>query len=234
MGLENKRVVVIGGTSGIGVATARAAAEDGATVVVASSTRDRVTWALSTLPAGCEGRVLDVGDEAGVIEFFDDIGDFDHLVHTAGRGPALEGSRSVADHLAARLAALQFVVEHSIRHIAATGSITLTSGQLSTRPQKGMATASAVASAIEGLTRALAVQFAPVRVNAVAPGIIRTAMWDVVPPDQRETLFADMGTRLLTGCVGEPEDVAEAHLFLMRSNFVTGTIVAVDGGNQLV
>lgn len=108
-------------------------------------------------------------------------------------------------------------------------AIVLTSGTIGVRPTPGAALAASGAAAIEGLARGLAVELAPVRVNAVRPGAIRTPMWDRIPGPQREALFTTLAGRTLTKAIGEPGEIAAAHLFLMENPFVTGTVLTVDG-----
>ena len=84
MSLTNRRVVIIGGSSGMGLATARAAAAAGAVVTIASSNKDRLDAALAELPGTCDAEVIDTRDEASVAGLFDKIGSLDHLVYTAG------------------------------------------------------------------------------------------------------------------------------------------------------
>jgi NAD(P)-dependent dehydrogenase (short-subunit alcohol dehydrogenase family) len=106
----------------------------------------------------------------------------------------------------------------------------LTSGTVAVRPAPGAALAAGGAAAIEGLTRGLAAELAPIRVNAVRPGAIRTPLWDAVPEPQRAALFAALADRTLTKSVGEADQIAAAHLYLMENRFVTGTVLTVDGG----
>ena len=106
----------------------------------------------------------------------------------------------------------------------------LTAGTIGVRPTPGAALAASRAGAIEGLTRGLAVELAPIRVNAVRPGVIRTPMWDRIPEPQREALFATLAGRTLTKAVGEADQIAATHLYLMENRFVTGTVLTVDGG----
>ena len=109
----------------------------------------------------------------------------------------------------------------------------LTSGTIGVRPTPGAALAAGGAGAIEGLTRGLAVELAPVRVNAVRPGAIRTPMWDRIPEPQREALFTTLAGRTLTKTIGAADEIAATHLFLMENHFVTGTVLTVDGGSVL-
>jgi NAD(P)-dependent dehydrogenase (short-subunit alcohol dehydrogenase family) len=233
--MTDQRIVIIGGTSGLGFATARAASAEGAAVVVASSSEASVDRALKNLPDGTEGGAVDVTDEAAVRDFFDRIGAFDHLVYTAGE-PVLNASLAHTEIGTARrffdiryFGALT-AAKYGAPHVRPGGSIVLTSGIASTRPQGGTAIVSSVVAAIEGLTRALALELAPIRVNAVVPSIIRTEMWGEDP----EELYAAVAASLPLRRVGEPEDVADAYLYLMRNKHTTGTLLTVDGGAILV
>jgi NAD(P)-dependent dehydrogenase (short-subunit alcohol dehydrogenase family) len=235
MTLTDQRVVVIGGSSGMGLATARSAARDGAAVTVVSSRPERVDAAVAELPAGCEGAVLDVRHEDAVAGFFERVGELDHLVFTAGDSftprPLTEMSPAEARAvLEVRFWGAVAVIRSSVPHIRPGGSIALTTGTVGRRPVPGAALAAAGAAAAEGLVRGLAAELSPVRVNAVRAGAIHTPLWDGVPEPQREALFARLAGRTLLGAIGEPEEIALAHLYLMQNRYVTGTVLTVDGG----
>jgi NAD(P)-dependent dehydrogenase (short-subunit alcohol dehydrogenase family) len=239
MDLNGKRVVVLGGTSGIGLAVAEAAARAGATPVVASSNPARVQAALAGLPEGTEGHTLDLLDEGAVRDFFARIGAFDHLVYTAGEalqiGPlaetALAGARTFFE---LRYWGALTAAKYGTPLIRPGGSIVFTSGIAGARPQAGWALGASICSAMEGLTRALAVELSPLRVNLVSPGFVRTPLWSNISEEQREAMYAAAGARLPVGRVGEAEELAEAYLFLMRQGFATGQTFVVDGGGVLV
>ena len=235
MTLDGQKIVVIGGSSGMGLATARAAALDGAEVTIASSRQDRVDAALDELPAGCVGTALDVRDEVAVASLFERLGEMDHLAFTAGDAftprPLADIELSDAHSmLDVRFWGAVTVVKYAAPQIRAGGSVGLTTGTVGQRPVPGAAIAAAGAGATEGLVRGLAVELAPVRVNAVRAGAVRTPMWDRIPEAQRELLFARLAQGTLTGTVGEPEQLAAAHLYLMQNEYVTGTVLTVDGG----
>ncbi len=236
MSLHDQRVVIIGGSSGMGLATAGAAAAAGAAVTIASSDQARLDVALATLPSDCEGVVVDVRSEADLDRLFSQVGELDHLVYTAahpfGQRPflelTLERARQVFEvtYWGAVAAVLRAAPQ-----IRSGGSVVLTSGTIGVRPTPGAALAASGVSAMEGLTRGLAVELSPVRVNAVRPGVIRTPMWNQIPEPNRTALFASLAEeRMLTNEIGEADDIAATHLYLMNNRFVTGTVITVDGG----
>lgn len=239
MSLTDHRVLVIGGSSGMGLATARAAAQAGAIVTITSTAADRLDAALAALPHGCAGEVVDLRDDDAIANLFDHVGELHHLVITAGDAvrPSPLAGTPVAE--LRRLLDVRFwgtvaAIQHALPHLVPDGSITLTSGTIAARPAPGSAVMAAGAAAIEGLTRGLAVELAPVRVNAVRPGVVRTPMWDAVPDEQRTAVFESLAARTLVGAVGTAEQIAAAHVYLMENDFVTGTVLTLDGGALLV
>lgn len=239
MTLEGTKVVIIGGTSGIGFATAAAAAQAGAVVVIASSSQARVDSALHQLPDRVEGHVVDASDEQALADLFENVGEFDHLVFTAGEplAPAELGALDLSDargFFEIRYWGGLAAAKHASRRIRPGGSIILSSGGAGARPAPGLSIPASVCGAVEALTRALAVELAPLRVSAVAPGVVRTEMWNPIPEDHRETFYQEAAGAMLTGRIGEPQEIAQAHLYLMQNDFVTGTVMTIDGGAALV
>ena len=238
-GLKDKRVVVLGGSSGIGLAVAKQAASQGASVVIASSSAERVEKAVESIGGDAQGQAVDVSDERAVATFFSKLGTFDHLVFTAGDSLHLH-DLAVTDLQQARHAfELRYwsalaAVKYGSPYIRKEGSIVLTTGIAGQRPQKGWVIAASVCGTIEALTRALAVELAPIRVNAVSPGVVRTNLWQSMGAPERERLFESVGKSLPVGRVGEAHDVAQAYLFLMQEGFSTGQTIVVDGGTVLV
>ncbi len=239
MNFHGKRIVLLGGTSGFGLATAEAAAREGAAVVVASSRQERVDQALARLPQGSEGFALDLASEEQICQFFERIGPFDHLVFTAGEALRLGELESVPLQEAKQFFEVRYwgafmAAKYGSRQIRPGGSITLTSGIVGRRPWKGWSVAASIVGAVEGLTRALAVELAPIRVNAVCAGMVKTELWRTIPEADREAMFHQRGSQLPVGRVGEPDDLAQAYLYLMRESFSTGQVIVVDGGAVLV
>jgi NAD(P)-dependent dehydrogenase (short-subunit alcohol dehydrogenase family) len=220
------RLLVIGGSSGIGLATARRAVEAGWDVVVASRDPERADVAAQKL-------ALDVTDDAAVRKELADLGPLDHLVSsTVARAGGLAKE---LDLDAARLA-FETKLWGPLRAIQAAEvrrSIVLLSGVAASTPMRGASSTAAVNGAVEALVRTLAVELAPVRVNAVSPGVIDTPTWATMPADQRETLFSRLAEALPAGRIGAPEDIADGIWHLLTNEFVTGTVLHVDGGHRL-
>ena len=235
--LRGGRVVIIGGSSGIGQAVAQAAIDAGAEVVIGSSQAENVEAAVARLGVAASGHAVDVGDESAVAGFFQRAGAFDHLVYTAGdwnrsgRGPLGEVDLTAAGAMfKVRFWGAIYAVKHAQPTIRAGGSITLTNGMIAHRPSRGSALGTAMAGSIEHLTRGLAVELAPLRVNCVCPGMIRTDVWNSIPQADREARFEQMTKRQLIPRIGEPGEVAQAYLYLMRGAYTTGQVLQVDGG----
>lgn len=237
--LSGKKVILLGGTSGFGLETAIAAANEGASVVVVSSSQQKVDEALAVLPEGNKGFTADLGDEKQVEQLFKKTGPFDHLIFTAGDSLKFSELHELDIDDAKQSINLRFwgaimAVKHGAPQIRKGGSITLTTGALGRRPRKGALVIAGMASAIEGLTRALAIELAPIRVNAVCAGTVKTNLLSNMPEAEREAFFNRVGSKLLTGKVGNTKDLAEAYLYLMRGSFTTGQIIVADGGSLLV
>ena len=238
--LTGKTVVVLGGSSGIGLATAKAAAAAGANVIIASSNQQRIDNALKALPPHSKGYAVNLTDEKQVADLFGKIGSIDHLVFTAGENlkiAALEeiGVADARDFFNLRYWGAFMAVKYAAPHMSTTGSIVLTSGIAAHRPPgKGWALGASICSAMEGFARALAVELAPIRVNIVSPGFVRTNLWDNIAAPERENLYNTVGNSLLVKRVGQAEDIAPTYLYLMQQPFSTGQCIVADGGGMLV
>jgi len=238
-GLKGKKVVVLGGSSGIGLEVSRQAEQLGAQVVIASSSAERVKQAVAEIGGKTTGQALDLFDEAAIEKFFEDLGPIDQLVYTAADSLHVS-DLATTDLKAARKAfELRFwsvlaAVKYATPHIRKGGAITLTTGIYGQRPVKGIPIVASIATMLEGLTRALAIDLAPIRVNCVSPGVVRTKLWDSMPEEQREAFFEATGKQMLVGRVGEPEEIAQTYLYLMQQGYSTGQTVIVDGGTSLV
>ena len=239
MSLKDKRIAIVGGGSGIGYAVAEACIADGAQVTIASSNLSRVQASAAKLGAGTRAAQMDVTKEPSVAAFFESAA-FDHIVTTAGdwNGPRrvriaeldIEAAKSI---FAVRFWGALTIAKYGASKLAPGGSLTFTDGMVAHKPTKGSFVSTAMAGATEHLTRALAVELAPLRVNAVCPGLIRTGVWDSIPEDRRETQLAEMTKTQLVPRVGTPAEAAQAYLYLMRGGYTTGQVLYVEGGTAL-
>ena len=238
-GFENKRVVILGGSSGIGLAVAEQAESQGAKVVIASSNSERVENALQSLGRNAQGHTVDLSDERAIETLFGSLGMFDHLVFTAGDRLLLENLADTDLKQARQAFELRYwaalaAVKYASKNIRKGGSIVLTTGVAGQRPHKGWVVVASVCGTIEALTRALALELAPIRVNAVSPEMVRTNLWQNMTEPERERLYESVGNNLPVGRVGEAHDIAQAYLFLMQEEFSTGQTLVIDGGTVLV
>jgi NAD(P)-dependent dehydrogenase (short-subunit alcohol dehydrogenase family) len=238
-------IVVIGGSSGIGLAVARRSLDDGATVVIAGRSQQRLDAARADLdrtgpPAGrLSAHPVDIGDPAQVTRLFDRVGTLSHLVVTAADlpyGPVVSLSEdSMVRAVRSKILGPLFAAQQAAPRITKPGSITFTSGIAASRPAPGGALAATVNGALESMVLALALELAPIRVNAVSPGWVDTPVWDrLATPDVKNARMADLAARLPARRLGRPEDIANAVAFLIADNFVTGTVLHAEGAQVLV
>jgi NAD(P)-dependent dehydrogenase (short-subunit alcohol dehydrogenase family) len=236
--LEGARILVVGGGSGIGFAVAQAGKAEGAHVTIASTNTEKLKSAAERL-GGAEIVALDITDEHAVADYFGSSRPFDHIVTTAGdwgkarRGPFVDMDLADAETLfKVRFWGAAILAKHGAKKVSAGGSITLTSGMSAFRPQKGSVMATAMAGSIAHLTYGLAVELAPVRVNAVLPGGVATEIFLGLPDDLRKTEEARFERQPLPR-IAQPGEVAEAYLYLMKGGYTTGQVLQVDGGGAL-
>lgn len=231
--MNGQKVVVFGGGSGAGLAAAKLLASKGAEVIVTGRNLDKMAAARKE---GLTAKAVDGKDLRAVRAFFEEVGPFDHLVITAGQ--TNRGGSFVDDITDESFRATfdgKFWVQVNAAHAAARtikkgGSITFFSGGANRRALRGMTNIAAVNAAIDGIVPTLAVELAPTRVNAISPGTLRTSYWTGVPEEQLEQIFDRTAKALPAGRVGSPDDIANAVLFLVTTSFVTGAVLAVDGG----
>jgi len=234
--LNNARFLVVGGSSGIGLATAEAAVGAGASVTIASRSKTKLDAALARLGDSARAVLLDTADYAAIERYFAAEVAWDHIVVSAAQtlaGPVR--TLPLADAKAAMESKFwgSYRVARAAK-ISEGGSLTFVSGFLSVRPSATSVLQGAINAALEALARGLALELAPIRVNTVSPGLIATPLWSGMADDKRQAMFAGAAQRLPARRVGDAEDIANAVLFLVKTSFATGSTVRVDGGGAIV
>ncbi|HFQ5373354.1 TPA: SDR family oxidoreductase [Vibrio vulnificus] len=221
MGSDKTVYVVLGGTSGIGAELAKQLESDHTIVHVAS----RQTG-------------LDISDEKSVYHYFETIGAFDHLIITAGSyapaGKVVDVEVTQAKYaFDTKFWGAVLAAKHGARYLKQGGSITLTSGMLSRKVVANTYVKAAINAAIEATTKVLAKELAPIRVNAISPGLTKTEAYKGMNADDRDAMYQRTQSHLPVGKVGEASDIAMAYLFAIQNSYMTGTVIDVDGGALL-
>ena len=229
---ENKKIVIVGGGSGIGFFVAQKAMSAGAQVVIASRSQERLDAAAKRLGGEhIRAEVVDASDDQSVADFFRRVGEFDHLAATIK--PHLPSGRFLENNVASAIAAFDAkfwgqyrLAKHGVQYIRQNGSITFTSGIASRRGYLGYSAVSAMNAATEALSKAIAIELAPIRVNTVCPGFV-----DTEPPTPgRAQHIKVLSPTLPLNCPGIASEIADAYLYLFANSYSTGTVVVVDGG----
>lgn len=229
--LTNRKIIVVGGSSGIGFAVASKASQAGAEVVIASRSAEKLQAAASKLGKHVRAQVLDATDEHATTAFFRHVGSFDHLVISIK--PSIPTGHFLENEMAAVGAAFDAkfwgqyrLVKHGAPHIRPGGSIIFTSGIASRRSYPGYSAVSAMNAAVEALCKAVAAELAPIRVNCVCPGFV-----DSEPSNSKRALHVrTLAPNLPLDRLGVASEIADTYLYLLTSPYSTGTVVVVDGG----
>ncbi len=236
--MQGETVIVFGGSSGIGEATAKELEAAGASVTIVARDVARLSSACARIGGAVKTASVDATDRAAVERFFEGVEPFEHLVlcQSGGKGGGAFPSLDLADlqsGLEGKLFAQLEVAQASLRKLTPGGSLTFVSAGSARAAIPGTSGLAAINGAIEAMVPTLAKELAPLRVNAVSPGVIDTPWWSRMPAEAKAKIFRQMAAELPVGRVGRPEDVARAIVFLIQDTFVTGTVLPIDGGAHL-
>jgi NAD(P)-dependent dehydrogenase (short-subunit alcohol dehydrogenase family) len=230
--LNGKTVIVIGGSSGIGAAVAKAAAARGAHVVMAGRRL------VSGVENGVRSEPVDVTDATSLQRLFESVGRFDHLVYTSG--PSVRAKTLVETDLTeaqenfdVKLWGALRAIQRALPYLDEHASISLTSGQLGRKLASGQFIKTGINAATEALGKQLAKELAPCRVNVISPGVIDTPAYAGLAEEQRLAMFAKAGGALPVGRVGQADEVAAGYVLAMENGFMTGAVIDIDGGGLL-
>lgn len=241
MGITGQRALIVGGSSGIGEAIAARFAAEGAEVVIAGRSAERLAAAADKLAAAgtpVTWRALDATAPDRLAEFFADSACYDHLVLTlsgrTGAGPfATLDLGELRGGFEAKTYPQLAVVQAALPRLSRTASVTFLSAASARAALPGTAGLAAINGAIEAAVPPLAAELAPIRVNAISPGMIETPWWDGVPAQARAEMFASHAAGLPVGRLGRPEEVAELAVTVAGNGFMTGSVIECGGGVQL-
>ena len=232
--LDGATVLVIGGGSGMGLGIAQAAASEGAIVVVAGSSPEKLVTAVQSIGGQARSELVDITDESSVGSLFDKIGEFNHLAITASPGSRSDfRTQSVAEahgYMEGKFWGTYRAAWHAAQRINKAGSMIFLTGGYVVRPAPGSAVVTSAYGAVEGLTRALAIELAPIRINAIRPGMIDTPIWSYLSEADREKVYAEAARKAVVGRIGTPSDIGSAAVYLLTNGFITGTVLDVEGG----
>ncbi|HEY4332993.1 MAG TPA: SDR family oxidoreductase [Ilumatobacteraceae bacterium] len=238
LSLDGAHVVVLGGSSGMGLATARMAREAGAHVTIVGRDRDRLAAAHASLGDGVRAVAADVADRDALAAAFEGMDRVDHVANLAGEQPAAPVSSTPRDLMAraidVRVWAAYNACALALPMMNPEGSFTFCSGLSAYRPRAGRSSGAVATGAVEALTRALAVELGPIRVNAICPGPIDTPVLDRAFGANKVEALRPVTDKLPVPRLGTSDEVADAICFLMRNTYVTGITLHVDGGALLV
>ncbi|MBE9036363.1 SDR family oxidoreductase [aff. Roholtiella sp. LEGE 12411] len=241
--LSGKKVVIIGTSSGLDLAIAQKMVEVGAKVVLSHSSQEKLNQAIALISGEIEVKTVDVSNENSVNAFFEQIGNFDHLIVTAmgdrnmPRSLLAEMTTQTAQGAMEKFWRTFFAVRASLKNIATDGSITLTSSVSIFKSSKlgGISAIAAANGAVSVFGRSLALEIAPIRVNVIAPGLIEdTSIWSSQSESERSDLTKWAEAALPVQHLGKPEEQAQAVLSLIANSYITGAILPVDGGVTLL
>jgi NAD(P)-dependent dehydrogenase (short-subunit alcohol dehydrogenase family) len=233
--LASKSVLIVGGSSGIGAATAKAFTDLGCKVTIASRDQRKLDETVKEIGATVHTAVLDITNDDAVSAFFTRVGTFDHVVISAAQtSTGAVGSLALNDAYAAMNSKFwgAYRIARAVR-INEGGSLTFISGFLSVRPSKSSVLQGAINAALEALARGLALELSPIRVNTVSPGLIATPLWSKLDASARDAMYEGAAARLPARRVGRPEDIANAVVYLATTPYATGSTVLVDGGGAI-
>jgi NAD(P)-dependent dehydrogenase (short-subunit alcohol dehydrogenase family) len=234
MQFKDKKIVIIGGSSGIGFAIAKAAIHDGANVIIASRSAAKLAKAKAALNNAVETYQLDLLQEKSIKAFFEHVGPFDHL-----QLPGSEVRFGNIDSLSTEDAKYSFdskfwgpyeAIKLARKFLSKSGSITLYSGAASQKPTKDSTILTALNAAVEALSRALAIALVPIRVNVISPGITMTPLFEDMGKEQVEKIFEAYKPSLLVERFATADEIAKTAIYLMSNDYVTGSLNLVDGG----
>jgi NAD(P)-dependent dehydrogenase (short-subunit alcohol dehydrogenase family) len=238
MSLAQQRILIIGGSNGMGLAAARQLAALQAEVLIVGRSQEKLDKALSGIDGRIAGYVADFTDAGALNALFQRIGRIDHLVLAASANAAWGPFSSITasmlrSALEGKLLGYWQALQAALPHLRRDGSVVMLSGAASRTAMPGTAGLAAVNGAITQMAQTLARELAPLRVNVVSPGLVDTPAYDGLPAEAKEGMFAGAAKSLPVGRTGTSDDIAQAIVYLLANGFTTGAVLDVDGGARM-
>ena len=238
MNLKDREIVVVGGSSGMGLATAKLCAARGALVTIAARNPDKLARAAEEIGNGCRTAVLDMTDEQKAADYFGSLERLDHLL-LIGAGPAAWGplgevkSEALLSAFQTKLLGYFKCAKHAAGMIPPNGSILFTMGAAARAAMPGTAGLAAINGGIAAMARTLAKELAPVRVNVISPGLVDTPAYSWMNENDRQRFYQKIASSIPVGRIGSVDDIAAMAVAVTENGFMTGAIIDVDGGAGL-
>ncbi|MEW9699803.1 SDR family oxidoreductase [Paenibacillus sp. SI8] len=236
--LKDQRIIIMGGTSGMGLASAHKLVNFGAEVIITGRDPIKLEAALQELGPLAKGETLDAASPEDLAAFFERQGSFDHLVIAVSGAKGAGNFRDLSlselrDGFEAKFWPQITSAQLSLQTLKSNGSITFITAISARNVSPGISGLAAINGGLEAMVPNLALELAPIRVNAISPGVVNTSWWNWLPEEHRSAAFLQFAENTPMGRVGEPEDIAKAVHYLVDNTFVTGSVLEVDGGLRL-
>ena len=239
MKIKNSKILIIGGSSGLGLGIAKECSLNEAQVTIASRSKEKLEKSAHEIGSATQYYVVDVSSEKSVADLFERVGDIDHLVVTSG---FVTGKQF--NELSAKNARDDFEInfwgkfntsKYGAKHINKGGSILFISGAFAKKPNPNVFITSVSVAAVEAMAKTLAISLSPIRVNVISPYIVDTGLVGTGQADEDRKEFLESTAKSLPSkYIGSPQDIAEAAVFLMSNKYVTGSVLNIDGGFTIV
>ncbi len=232
--LKNENVLIIGGATGMGFATAKLAERLQAKVIIAGHDEEKNEKALLSLSNQAESFYVDVLNMDSISSLFTSVKEVNHIFITAspgGTGDFLKAPMAIQEtYMYGKFWSLFMITKKAVKRISKNGSITFITGGFSTKPIKGTVLVTAAYNAVEGFAKALTIEMAPIRFNVIRPGFIDSGFWNHIEKSERDQLFNENKAKIAVGRIGTADDIANMATSIMMNSFINGQIVEVNGG----
>lgn len=235
MELADKRIVVAGGSSGIGLTAAKLMAKEGAEVIITARDISRLKTAVDHNGFSKLSTAVNAADRKELNRFFSQVGSIDHLVITlsGGKGAGLFKTLDLEDvksGFEGKFWPQLNCLQSALPFISSEGSVTLITAVSATSRKPGFSGLAAINGGLEAMVPVLAKELKPLRINTISPGVVDTSWWDTYPASTKEKLFKQFAAETPAQRIGQPKDVAMAIVSVIKLNYLTGRVLQIDGG----